>query len=301
MLGWLRGGHKSHEAASAALGYVRGKLTGGVIRGLHGEQIVYPRAAVRLLSPLPRPNSFRDFSIYEEHGSRRDGDDPALRRRKPPNWYRWPPYYKGSVESFFGPEDPIPYVYYTKRLDLEPEIGIVIGREGRNLSFEEARGVIAGYTIVIDCSDRGAGQRDTLGPAKSKDWATMMGPCLVTADELDAENLRLRVVVDGETWFDGNTGAPHAFAYHEVVAYASDNETLKPGDVLGTGTIGTGASMDLHRWPQIGQRFAVEVEGIGRLEHPIVAGERVVDYVGSGLPGRLAPAPTETVVAGRAE
>ena len=200
MIGWLRGGHKSREAAEAAVKYVRGHFD-------RCEGFVFARSAVRLLSPLPRPNTFRDFSIFEEHGSLRDGFDPAVRRRKPPNWYRWPPYYKASPESIFGPEDPIPYPYYTKKLDLEPEIGIVVGREGRNLSFEQARAAIAGYTIVIDCSDRGAGQRDTLGPAKSKDFATMVGPCLVTADEIDEANLRVRVIVDGEAWFDGNTSA----------------------------------------------------------------------------------------------
>src|SRR5471030_3151890 len=137
MIGWLRGGKKSHEAATHAIAHVRGKGAGEV-RGPGGARIVYVRSAVRLLAPLPRPNSFRDFSIFEEHGSRRDGDDLAVRRHKPPNWYRWPPYYNGSVESFLGPEDPIPYVYYTKKLDLEPEIGIVIGRAGRNLSFDDA-------------------------------------------------------------------------------------------------------------------------------------------------------------------
>jgi 2-keto-4-pentenoate hydratase/2-oxohepta-3-ene-1,7-dioic acid hydratase in catechol pathway len=284
MLGWLRGGRKSFEAAEAALAFVRRRLAAG--RDPH----VFARSGVRLLAPLPRPNTFRDFSVFEEHGSRRDGDDPAVRRRKPPAWYRWPPYYKGSPESILGPEDPIPYAYYTKKLDLEPEIGIVIGREGRNFSFDEARSAIAGYTIIIDCSDRGARERDTLGPAKSKDFATMVGPCLVTADEIDERNLDVRVTVDGEVWFAGNTGLPRSFLAHHLVAYASDNETVYPGDLLGTGTVGTGCSLDLHRWVRVGQTVVVDVEGIGRLKHKIVAGEHEVDYVGSGMDGLLTPA-----------
>lgn len=289
MIGWLRGGHKSRDAAEQSLRFLREKTADGVIRGTRGEQLIFSRSEVRLLAPLPRPNTFRDFSIFEAHGSLRDGDDPSVRRRKPPNWYRWPPYYKGSPESIYGPEDVIPYPYYTKKLDLEPEIGIVVGREGRNLDTDQARAAIAGYTIIIDCSDRGAGQRDTLGPAKSKDFATMIGPCLVTADEIDEANLRVRFMVDGELWFEGNTNMPRSFLAHHLVAYASDNETLKPGDLLGTGTIGTGCSLDLHKWVRVGQTVSIEVEGLGRMQHEIVAGEHVVDYVGSGIDGLLKP------------
>lgn len=288
MIGWLRGGKKSHEAATAALAHVRAKGA-AEIRGPGGAQIVYDRASVRLLSPLPRPNSFRDFSIYEEHGSRRDGDELEVRRYKPENWYRWPPYYKGSCESILGPEDPIPYPYYTKKLDLEPELGIVVGRTGRNMSEAEARAAIAGYTIVVDCSSRDGQKRDTLGPAKSKDFATMVGPCLVTADEIDEADLGVRVVVDGEVWFEGNTNLPRSVLTHQLVAYASDNETLQPGDLLGTGTVGMGCSLDLRRWVQVGQTISIEFAGIGRMRHTIVAGEHVVDYVGSGMNGLLTP------------
>lgn len=285
MIGWLRGGDKSKEAAELALAHVR---NGGIenVHGHAGEQIVYHRSQVRLLAPLPRPVTFRDFSIYEDHGSLRDGDDLAVRRYKPENWYKWPPYYKGSPESIFGPEDPIPYPYYTKKLDLEPELGIVVGRTGRNMSEDEALRAIAGYTIVVDCSSRDGQQRDTLGPAKSKDFATMVGPCLVTPDELDVDDLDVRVSVDGEVWFEGNTSLPRSVLAHQLVAYASDNETLQPGELLGTGTIGTGCSIDLHKWVRVGQTVSIEFEGIGRMQHTIVEGEHVVDYVGSGI-GRL--------------
>jgi 2-keto-4-pentenoate hydratase/2-oxohepta-3-ene-1,7-dioic acid hydratase in catechol pathway len=285
MIGWLRGGHKSFEAAQHALAHVRGKGT-ALECGPGGEQIVHARSAVRLLSPLPRPTTFRDFSIYEDHGSRRDGDEPEVRRYKPENWYKWPPYYKGSPESVYGPEDPIPYPYYTKKLDLEPELGIVVGRAGRNMSEAEARAAIAGYTIVVDCSSRDGQKRDTLGPAKSKDFATMVGPCLVTPDEIDEANLNVRVLVDGDVWFEGNTNLPRSVLTHQLVAYASDNETLQPGELLGTGTIGTGCSIDLRKWVKVGQTVSIEFEGIGRMQHTIVEGEHVVDYVGSGI-GRL--------------
>ncbi len=117
----------------------------------------------------------------------------------------------------------------------------------------------------------------------------MLGPCLVTADALDEGNLAVRVIVDGETWFEGNTGRRRGYVPAQLVAYASDNETLHPGDVLGTGTVGLGCSMDLHRWPQVGQTVTFEVEGIGSLTHRIVAGERVVDYTLNGLECLLGP------------
>jgi 2-keto-4-pentenoate hydratase/2-oxohepta-3-ene-1,7-dioic acid hydratase in catechol pathway len=120
-----------------------------------------------------------------------------------------------------------------------------------------------------------------------KDWATVLGPCMVTADEIDEARLDVRISVDGEVWFEGNTAAPRSFLAHHLVAYASDNETLHPGDLLGTGTVSTSCSVDLHKWPQVGQRVRFEVAGIGTLEHTIVAGEHVVDHVRNGMDGLL--------------
>jgi 2-keto-4-pentenoate hydratase/2-oxohepta-3-ene-1,7-dioic acid hydratase in catechol pathway len=288
MIGWLRGQHKSREAAEQALAFASGLDPRAL--GLDGARLVFDRNEVKLLAPLPRPNSLRDFSIFEEHMTRRDGGAPPKRV----NWYRWPPYYKGNPDSIIGPEDPIPFPYYSEKLDLELEIGIVVGRGGRNLSLDEARAAIAGYTILIDCSARDPYlfQNEFLGPAKMKDWATVLGPCLVTADEIDEAALDVRISVDDQVWFEGNTSAPRSFLAHHLVAYASDNETLQPGDLLGTGTVSYSCSVDLHQWPQVGQRVKFDVSGIGTLEHTIVAGERGVDYVKNGMQGLLAP-PTE--------
>ena len=283
MIGWLRGAHKAREAAEQAVAYARRRLEADASPcGLDDAWLVYARAEVRLLAPLPRPRTIRDFSIYEEHMSRAKSIP-----EKRPAWYRWPPYYKGNPDAVVGPEDPIPYPYYTEKLDLEPEIGIVVGREGRNLTFEQAREAIGGYTIFIDCSARDGYERETFGPTKRKDFCNVLGPCLVTADALDEGNLAVRVTVDGEVWFEGNTGHRRSFRPEHLVAYASDNETLHPGDLLGTGTVGLGCSMDLHRWPQVGQTWTVEVEGIGTLSHRIVPGERVVDYTLRGMDGLL--------------
>jgi 2-keto-4-pentenoate hydratase/2-oxohepta-3-ene-1,7-dioic acid hydratase in catechol pathway len=283
MIGFLRAQHKGVEAAEQALVYAR--EVGPTAVGLDGAQLSFAQSEVKLLAPLPRPSSLRDFSIFEEHMTRREGGGVPKR----PTWYRWPPYYKGNPDAIIGPEDPIPYPYYSDKLDLELEIGIVVGRGGRNLSFDEARQAIAGYTILIDCSARDPYlfQAEFLGPGKMKDFATVLGPCVVTADEIDEANLDCRITVDGDVWFEGNTSAPRSFLAHHLVAYASDNETLQPGDVLGTGTVSYSCSVDLHKWPQIGQRVTFEVAGVGTLEHTIVAGDHGVDYVRHGMDGLL--------------
>ena len=167
-------------------------------------------------------------------------------KKKSAIWYRWPPFYKGNPDSVIGPEASIPYPSYTQRLDLE--MAIIVGREGRNLSFDQARQCVAGYSIFIDCSARDGYGREPYGPTKRKDFCNVLGPCLVTADEIDEANLNVWVSVDGETWFEGNTGHRRSFLAHHLIAYVSDNETVYPGDLLGTGTIGFGCSMDYHRW-----------------------------------------------------
>jgi 2-keto-4-pentenoate hydratase/2-oxohepta-3-ene-1,7-dioic acid hydratase in catechol pathway len=289
LIGWLRGGPRSREAAHLAVQFVE-RLWDTERKYSYADwgKLWYDRSEVRLLAPLPRPNSIRDFSIYEEHMTRAPGATGAKR----PTWWRWPPYYKGNPDSVIGPEDPIPYPYYTKRLDLEPEVGIVVGKAGRNLTPEQAQEHIAGYTVFIDCSARDGNARETFGPAKRKDFCNVLGPCLVTPDEIDEGNLAVRVIVDGETWFDGNTGHLRNFTPAQLVAYASDHETIQPGDLLGTGTVGLGASMDTHRWPQVGQTVTIEIEGIGALTHPIVAGDHGNGITLHGMTGLL-PAPPD--------
>lgn len=278
MIEWLRGAHKSREAAERAAAYARANADG---EGIDGERLVYRRDEIRLLAPIPRPNSLRDFLIYEQHMTKAD-----VAFEKTEQWYRTPPYYKGNCDAITGPEDPIPYPYYTERLDLELEIGIIVGREGRNLTVEQAKDHIAGYTILVDSSARDGYGRETLGPTKRKDFNTVLGPCLATADSVDEMNLACSIAVDGETWFEGSTGAPRSFRAEHLVAYASDNETILPGDVLGTGTVGFGCSMDLHKWIRVGQTATFTVEGIGAMSLTVVAGEHVVDHVG-GMDGLL--------------
>jgi 2-keto-4-pentenoate hydratase/2-oxohepta-3-ene-1,7-dioic acid hydratase in catechol pathway len=206
--------------------------------------------------------------------------------KKAPLWYSNPPYYKGSSSAMRGPEDAVPWPYYTKYLDLEIELGIIVGKAGRNLSFAQAQHHIGGYTILVDTSARDGQEREPFGPNKRKDFHTAIGPCLVTPDEVDPENLACRIEVDGELWFEGNTGDPHTFSPAQLVAYTSDNEDIAPGDLLGTGTIGFGCSMDIMKWVQIGQTMTFTIDGIGSMALQIVAGEHVVSHV-FGMPSQI--------------
>jgi 2-keto-4-pentenoate hydratase/2-oxohepta-3-ene-1,7-dioic acid hydratase in catechol pathway len=286
MIGWLRGAHRSREAAEQALAYVAHELEGDPDpSGPGGEQLVFSPAEIRVLSPVPRPNSLRDFSIYHEHMSRARAEP----RPHPAHYYRKPPYYKGNPDNVLGPGDPFPYPSYTDQLDLEFEIGIIVGKGGINLSLEEAKAAIAGYTILIDASARDRQRDEFLGPTKGKDFGTTLGPYLVTADEVDEANLSCRFLVDGEVWWEGSTSEPRTFLAHHLVAYASDHEMLRPGDVLGTGTIGTSCSMDTKRWIKVGQRARFEVEGLGVLDQEVVATDQVVDYVRNGMDGLMSP------------
>ena len=127
MIGWLKGAHKSREAAEQALTWVAGRLKDDEDpEGIDGERLVFPRDEVKLLAPVPRPGAFRDFSIYQTHMSKAD-----VPFRKTEHWYVTPPYYKGNCDTITGPEDPVPFPYYTERLDLELELGIVIGKRDR--------------------------------------------------------------------------------------------------------------------------------------------------------------------------
>lgn len=278
MIGWLKGAHKSREAAERALAFANVNPDGV---GLSGEKLIHARGDVRLLAPLPRPNSLRDFSIYQDHMSLAD-----VPFEKTEHWYKTPPYYKGNCDTITGPEDPVPYPYYTKRLDLELEIGIVVGKTGSNLTFDQAKDCIAGYTILVDSSCRDGYGREPFGPTKRKDFNTVLGPCLVTADEIDERNMACRISVDGETWWEGSTSEPRSFYAEHLVAYASDNETIYPGDVIGTGTVGHGCSMDIHKWVKVGQTATFTVDGIGSMSLTVVEGPSIVRHV-DGMPGLL--------------
>ena len=247
---------------------------------------VRPIEGVTLLAPLPRPRRLRDFLCFEQHfrqaranrhlfGIGSQPQDPAL-VEVPRVWYERPIYYKGNPFSVVGPEADIHWPRYSTVIDYELEIGIVTARRGKQIPRAEAAGYVFGYTIFNDFSARDAQlveMQGGLGPAKGKDFDTgnAMGPWLVTADEVpDPQALSMVTRVNGEEWSRGSSGAMHHGCL-DIVSYASDEETLYPGEILGSGTVGSGCGLELGRFLKDGDVLEVEVGGLGLLRNRIVA------------------------------
>lgn len=227
-------------------------------------------AEVRLLAPLRAPNSLRDFLAFADHvergAARRHGPVPAA-------WNRIPVFYKGNRRSIVGPGEVVAWPSYTEQMDFECEVAAVVGRGGRDLLAEQAGAHVFGYTIMNDWSARDI-QRDEmscwLGPAKAKDFATTLGPWLVTPDEWSPEDPHLmEVLVDGELWTSGST-AGRRWTFAEMLAWAARDEDLYPTDVLGSGTFGGGCGLDLDRWIGPDVVVTLRVQGLGELSNRVV-------------------------------
>ncbi|MFH9574652.1 fumarylacetoacetate hydrolase family protein [Streptomyces sp. NPDC017454] len=252
---------------------------------------VPPGPHVSRVRPLPplRPASVRDFVTFEEHveGVRRSVDGVA---GVPEQWYGAPAFYFTNPHAVYGHRDDIPVPPGSAVLDFELEVGAVIGREGRDLTPEQARDHIVGYTVFNDWSARdlqGAEMKVGLGPCKGKDTATALGPYLVTADELerhrDADGflrLALTAEVNGEKVGE-DLLSNMSWTFEEMTAYASRGTRVVPGDVLGSGTCGNGGCL-AELWGLRGERtppplkpgdtVSLTVEGIGTLTNTVVPG-----------------------------
>jgi len=226
-------------------------------------------AGAVLLAPL-RPRSLRDFLTFEGHlkNAMRNLGRPIA-----PEWYRTPAYYKGMPDTVIGPEEEIPWPLYTQKLDHELELAIVIGKQGKDIKREQALEHVFGYTIWNDMSARDVQSEELpigMGPAKAKDWdgSNVLGPCIVTADELDGRNLRLSVRINGETWGSDTTAHMH-HRIEDLIAYASHAQTLYPGEVLGSGTTTGGSGVEQDRWLKPGDVIEMEADGIGILRNRV--------------------------------
>lgn len=223
----------------------------------------------RLLAPL-RPRSLRDFLAFEGHLKN------ALVRLGRPiarEWYEVPAFYKGMPDTVIGPEAEIPWPSYTDRLDHELEIAAIIGKKGKDIAKADAPAYIFGYTIWNDVSARDVQTRElpiNMGPAKAKDWdgSNVLGPCIVTADELDGGNARMTVRVNGEVW-GSDTSAHMYHTFADMIAYAAQAQTLYPGEVFGSGTAAGGSGLELDRALHEGDVIEMEVEGIGILRNRV--------------------------------
>ncbi|GAA0319695.1 fumarylacetoacetate hydrolase family protein [Actinoallomurus spadix] len=247
-----------------------------------------PLSEVRLLPPL-RPPTVRDFVAFEEHveGVRRSVDGAA---GVPDAWYDAPTFYFTNPYAVIGPGDDVPMPPGSRALDFELEVAVVIGREGRDLTPEQARAHIAGYTLFNDWSARDLQSREMqvgLGPCKGKDTATTLGPYLVTPDELepyrDADGLlrlALTAEVNGEV-VGTDLLSNMSWTFEEMIAYASRGTWVRPGDVLGSGTCGNGGCL-AELWGLRGERtppplrpgdtVTLTAEGIGAISNTVVPG-----------------------------
>ena len=245
--------------------------------------------SVRLLAPLPEPRQMRDFLCFEKHfrqaranrhlfGAVNSERDPA-KVEIPSIWYEEPIYYKCNRFSVIGTGEDIVCPRYCSMLDYELEFGIVLGRGGKDIDAARAREHVFGYTIFNDVSARDQQIREMaggLGPSKGKDFDTgnVMGPWLVTADEIpDPYDLTMTARVNGEEWSRGNSGEMR-HRFERVLEHVSMDETLMAGEFFGSGTVGGGCGLELGRFLADGDVVELEIEGLGRLRNRVVVRQR---------------------------
>jgi 2-keto-4-pentenoate hydratase/2-oxohepta-3-ene-1,7-dioic acid hydratase in catechol pathway len=234
--------------------------------------------AVRLHAPVPVPPSVRDFMAFEEHVVT---SNAAFGLAVDPVWYELPVFYFSNPAAIHGPADTVRIPPGCAAFDYELEIAAVIGTPGANIRAADAEAHIAGYTVLCDWSARDLQAREmklNLGPAKGKDSATSIGPVLVTTDELapyragNAYDLLMTASVNGRQYSRGNFSAIH-WDFPRLVEYASRGTELRSGDIIGSGTVGTGCILELSRtygsaaypWLAPGDVVTLAVEHIGEI------------------------------------
>lgn len=223
-------------------------------------------ADVTFLPPI-MPVQFRNCLAFETH-LKSNFDIPQVS-------YDQPLYYKGNRFSFVGHGADVIWPNYAEHLDIELGMAIIIGAKGKDITIEDAPSHIFGYTILNDISARDAQMREMpgqLGPAKGKDFDTgnILGPYILTADEVShpvAVDMQARV--NGERWGGGNSRDMH-HNFADIIAHISACETLYPGEVIGSGTVGTGRGLEIGKQLAPDDRFELEIEGIGTLANRII-------------------------------
>jgi fumarylacetoacetate (FAA) hydrolase len=244
---------------------------------------------VTLLAPLPNPVALRDGYAFRQHvatARRNRGLDMA------PEFDRFPVTYFSNHQAVLGPGPVTVLEHHLARLDYELEIAAVIGRPLLNCSLEDADAAIFGFTVMNDWSARALQAEEmklSLGPCKGKDFATSLGPWLVTPDELDLEatpegrvlHARMTAEVNGRLLSDGDAGSMN-WTFAQILQRSAYGARIAPGEVLGSGTVGTGCLLELNGsgvthdlWLRPGDQVALEVAGLGRLENSIRLGDPV--------------------------
>lgn len=278
MIAFLEGGKAARAMADHAVVYAGERLAADArARGPQGQRLAFDETEIRWLAPVPRPPMIRDGILLLDHY--RVGMERlfkiAEKDRMPEAVRSMPIYWKPSRAAVAGHMEPVRWPKYSEKLDYEFELGLYIGKAGKDIPVERAHEHIAGYTVFNDLGLRDVQPPEMslrMGPAKSKDFATskIMGPYLVTADELPSvDNLRMINRVNGEVWFDGKLSG-WAFTFAQFIAHVSRDELLNVGDFFGSGPPAFSVGFELDRWIKPGDLVSCEIEGVGILSNTIV-------------------------------
>jgi len=274
-----------------------------IINGRFSQENAIAFNDADLLAPVPFPTSCRDGYAFRQHvaSARRNRSVPMI-----PEFDQYPVFYFTNHHSIQGPGEIKCMPDHFEKLDFELEVAIVVCKQGRNIPAEEADSYIGGLMIMNDISARKLQSEEmllNLGPAKGKDFSTVTGPCLVTLDELEqyevpckenhvgkSWNLTMKCRVNGQQVSEGNV-RDMDWTFAEIIERASYGATLYPGDVIGSGTVGTGCFLELNgtgklnnpdyveQWLQEGDTVEMEIDGLGKLSNTIVREESNVSIL----------------------
>ncbi|MDJ0865090.1 MAG: fumarylacetoacetate hydrolase family protein [Myxococcota bacterium] len=251
----------------------------GLVAGAQGATTL-PYDSTPLLAPLPQPVQIRDVLCFLEHmrnagrvATEMTGGDPAA-YEIPAAFVDTPLYYKANRMAVVGHGADVVRPAGCNMLDYELELGIVIGRRGRDISPDKALDHVFGFTVFNDVSARDLQVREMtggLGPAKGKDFDTgnVLGPCIVTTDEVDPHDMTMIARLNGEEISRGSTSQMD-HTIEDAVAYVSRGETIHPGEIVGSGTVPLGCLLEHKRALADGDVVELEIEGIGVLRNQIV-------------------------------
>ncbi|MGC8514915.1 MAG: fumarylacetoacetate hydrolase family protein [Thermoplasmata archaeon] len=245
-----------------------------------GENALIQTPVDRYFPPVPEIRSLRDFFAFEEHvrNARKTRGESV-----PPEWYNFPVFYFSNHNSIIGSKQEMHYPRYTKELDYEMELAFIIGKEGKNIAADSYGEYVAGVTMANDWSARDVQRAETrigLGPAKGKDFATSLGPLMLTAGDLSSlkvsrgkYDIDLSGKVNGKTYGSSNMKDIH-FDLGQIIERASDEVTLRAGDVIMTGTFGNGCILEMRSqgisWLNRGDEVTIESSRIGMLTNRVI-------------------------------
>jgi len=243
-------------------------------------QSVWPLDQVSVKTPLQNPPTLRDFYAFETHVKTANKNRG---REVPEEWYEFPVFYFTNPHTIHGPNEDVRIPAYTKAMDYELEVAAIIGRPGRDIAPDKALDHIFGFTVLNDWSARDVQRKEMkvgLGPAKGKDFASSLGPWIVTPNEFGRRETGRPGVYDsamvarvnGQERSRGNWMDIH-YSFGELIARASEGVQLFPGDVIGSGTVGTGCLLEITKgegpWLKKGDVVELEIENIGILKNRV--------------------------------